>query len=279
MQPIALYAKRSFSWKKGILHGLAVIVVFMALGTIFAATGAFGDDAGKVGEQAGGQMVLAFLLAVAASYGFQTEKKGLGTVMLGLVGLLLVRQIFGFIQIARDKADSAPLTVAEKQRPALSGSQSRFCHPALGFSFPDPGPDFAVSEDLEEKLRSADTPANLNRWIWENSDTGERILVQVIKGVGRTESSFRDFTAGLKRGFTKNGRVSIQTESLQWNAVRGEFNLTASLANGVYVESRCLSRGPQGYRPPIAVCVQTIAGTGDPLRKIRAGLEVAACAG
>jgi hypothetical protein len=278
MQPIAFYAKRSFSWKKGILHGLAVIVVFMVLGMIFAATGAFGDDAGKIGEQAGGQMFLASLLAIVASYGFQTEKKGLGAVMLGLVGLLLVYQIVGFIRIARDQADSAPLTAAERQRPAPARSQTRLCHPALGFSFPDPGPSFGVSEALEERSGAADTPANLGQWMWENEDTGERILVQVIKGVGRTESSFRDFAAGLKRGFTKNGRASIETESLQWNAGRGEFNLTASAPNGAHVESRCLARGPQGYRPPIAVCVQTIVGTGDPLREIRAGLDVVACA-
>src|SRR6478609_4240784 len=78
MQPVAMIARPSFSWKKGLLHGVAVIAIFMFLGMIFAATGAFGDQSEKIGEAVGRQMVIAFLLAVAASYGFQTEKKALG---------------------------------------------------------------------------------------------------------------------------------------------------------------------------------------------------------
>jgi hypothetical protein len=279
MQPAAQFARPSFSWEKGLLHGLAVLVVFLVLGMIFAGAGAFGEESDKVAEAAGRQMALAALLAVAASYGFQTGKALLGLAMTVLVALLLAFQIVLFARIARSQADAGPMKAAEKEHPAREASRPRLCQTALGFSFPDPGEAFAPSPSLEEKLRTQGLPANAGLWMWTSSGTGERILVQAIKGIGWTESSFSSFTAGVKKGLAESGKVSLADERLHWTEGRGEYTVSGSLANGVHIQMRCLSRGQDGNRPPLAVCLQTFTGDGEALREVGAGLEVAACGG
>jgi hypothetical protein len=279
MQPVAFAARPSFSWKKGLLHGLAAVAVFLFVGMVFASVGAFGDQSGKIGEAAGRQMVIAFLLAVAASYGFQSGKTLLGLAMTVLVALLLAFQIFLFARIARQHAGASPMTAAEKEHPARETGRPRLCQSALGFSFPDPGGDFAPAPDLEARLQKPGFPANASQWVWTSSGTGERILVQAIKGVGRTEGDFNDFTAGVKNGLTSSGKVSLADERLHWTDGHGEYTVSGSFTNGVHLQMRCLSRGPEGGHPPLAVCLQTFTAGGEALREVEAGLEVAACGG
>jgi hypothetical protein len=276
MQPVAMIARPSFSWKKGLLHAVGVLAVFMFLGMIFAATGAFGNQSEKIGEAAGRQMVLAFLLAVAASYGFQTEKKALGLGMAALLMLLLAYQVVLFSRVARNTADSSPMTAAEQENPAREASRPRFCQSTLGFSFPVAGGNFVLS-GLEEKSPKAALPPNVSRWLWTSPVTGQRILVQAIKGIGRTEEDFTDFTRGLKKGLNESGKASLADEHQTWTNGRGEFTITGRFTNGVHLRMRCLSRGPAGDRPPLTVCLQTFTGTEDDLQDVGAGLELAPC--
>jgi hypothetical protein len=83
----------------------------------------------------------------------------------------------------------------------------------------------------------------------------------------------------VKEGFVESGKVSLADERLHWTDGHGEYTVSASHVNGVRIRMRCLSRGPAGDRPPLAVCLQTFTGDGEALREVEAGLEVAACGG
>ncbi len=277
MQSVAMMARPSFSWKKGLLHSVVVIAVFMLLGMIFAGFGAFGNQSDKIGEAAGEQLLLAFALAFAASYGFQTEKKVLGGLMLVLVTLLLAFQAHLFYRayrVARNIADSGPMTSSEKEYPAREATRPRICQSSLGFSFPDPG-DLSDPASAEDPARKSKPPANISRWMWMSG--GGRIIVQAIKGMGRTEGDFRTFTTGLKEGFEESGGATTADENLVWTDGRGDFTISANFLNGTHLHMRCLSRGPDGDRSPLTVCLQTFTGAEDGLRKVEAGLEVAPC--
>lgn len=279
MQRIAMVAARpSFSLAKGCLHGVAVIAVFMLVGMAFAATGAFGDQSDKAAEIAGQQLFVAFLLAIVASYGFQTGKKVLGGVMLGLVALLLSYQVFFFSRVARNVADATPMTAAEKKYPESGEDRPRLCQAALGFSFPNPPGAFGFSDSSRlDPAREPRLPANVSRWVWTSPGKGERIVVQAIKGVGRTEDGFRTFTAGLKQGLEENGVASMTGDRLRWMDGRGEFNVSGRSTNGTRLQTRCLSRGPAGSRSPLTVCIQTFTGAESDLQEVEAGLELAPC--
>jgi hypothetical protein len=170
------------------------------------------------------------------------------------------------------------MTAAERERPARDPRSPRLCQAALGFSFPDPGPPYAPDPAAEEKIQTKDTSGVSKTWMWKGSGAGA-IIVQAFKGTGGTEASFRDFAANVETGVTEAGRMSPVDKSLRWDG-GGELTLAAtSLANGVQVHVRCLSRDREGDRPPLAVCLQTFTRADDPLRAVRAGLSVSACGG
>src|SRR3982751_4916890 len=236
MQRIAMVAGPSFSWVKGAFHGLGVIAVFMLVGMGFAATGAFGNQADRTAEIAGQQIFVAFLLAIAASYGFQTEKKVLGGVMLGLVALLLAYQVLFFSRVARDVADVTPMTEAEKKNPEYEEDHPRLCQAALGFSFPTPHGSFGFYDSNRSDPQEPKLPANVSRWVLSRPGTGERIVVQAIKGIGRTEGGFRAFTTGLKQGLEEDGGASMTGDRVLWTDGRGEFNVSGRFTNGTRLQ-------------------------------------------
>jgi hypothetical protein len=276
MQRVVMIARPSFSLKKGFLHAVAASAVFMLVGMIFAFTGAFGNQIDRVGEAAGQQLALAFLLAFVASYGFQTEKRALGWIMLGLVVLLLAYHINFFVRITHDIADNRPMTAAERELPAREGSRPRLCQSALGFSFP--ASDFAVPYEPERK---PELPANVSQWQWMIPGTGKRILVQATQGVGRTEDGFRAFTAALKERLEYNNAM-LGNGRVLWTDGRGEFSVSGMGPNGWDLRIRCVSHGPAGDRPPLTVCLQIInAGMvindRNDLREVAEGLEAVPC--
>jgi len=281
MQRIAMVARPSFSLVKGAFHGVGVIAVFMLVGMAFAATGAFGNQADRTAEIAGQQIFVAFLLAIVASYGFQTGKKVLGGVMLGLVALLLSYQVFFFSRVARDVADATPMTEAEKKNPENPESEEdhpRLCQAALGFSFPSPPDAFGFYDSSQlGPHHEPRLPANVSRWVLSIPGKGERIVVQAIKGIGRTEGGFRAFTTGLKQGLEEDGGASMTGDRLLWTDGRGEFSVSGRFTNGTRLQMRCLSRGPAGSQSPLTICIQTFTGAESDLQEVETGLELAPC--
>jgi hypothetical protein len=278
VQRVVMMARPSFSLVKGFLHGMAATAVFMLLGMIFAAAGAFGNQLERVAETAGKQLPLAFLLAFAASYGFQTEKRALGRVMLGLWVLYLAYHFYFFVRFTHEIADSRPMTAAEGEAPTREASRPRLCQSALGFSFPEPASGVGVPEKPEHKVAP---PANVSEWQWRELETGKRILVQATKGAGRTEDGFRAFTAELKRRLQYSNAM-LGKDRLLWTDGRGEFTVSVSLPDGSDFKIRCVSHGPAGDRPPLTVCLRIsnpgmLVNDRNDLREVLEGLEAVPC--
>jgi hypothetical protein len=276
VKPMAMSKpEHDFFLGKALLHGLVAMIVFVGLGMAFAGAGAFGENPEKLAEAAGRQSGWAFLLALVASYGYQTGKRLLGNLMLFLVAGLFVFQLYTFVHVARSRTDvDTPFTAAEGLRPALAGSGGRLCQPVLALSFPAPGGGFAPSEALERQLDPKLHGVNLAQWIWEDPNTGERLILQVARGAGRDESTFRNFSAGVKKGIAKN--ATILEEDLRWSEGYGELNLS-SFVGAAQLNTRCLGRGPEDDAPSIAACVQTITSSGKGLQQVRKGLSLGPC--
>lgn len=266
---------RDFHVGRGLLHGVLGFLVFLVLAMAFTGTEPFGGSVEKLAEAAGKQAGWAFLLALGASYAFQTSRRTLGGLMLLVIVGLFVFQLYALARIAHARQDdNSPLTLTERQRPSPSGGPGRLCQPALAFSFPAPDRRFTpVAED-----------GNLNdpyltEWTWQHPGTGERLLVQAAKGAGRDERSFRAFAAGLKRDLGKDSAVQLGAEDLRWTEESGELTLSATWGDTGRIETRCLSRAAEGEAPPVVVCARTATQSADSLRQVRTGLSLAPCGG
>lgn len=277
MQPLAPQpARPPFSWKKGWLHAFAVAGLLVALSmTVFVLTSSRAIQV-RILSEVGEAAVWSIPLTLAASYAYQTRRKILGVAMLVLAAILALALARSLMQIKARFADDAPMTAAERERPARDARTPSLCQAALGFSFPDPGPRFAPDPATEGRIQAKDTVGISKTWMWKSSGAGA-ILAQAFKGMGGTEESFRDFAVNVETGTAAAGHMSPVKKSLHWDG-GGELTLTtASLENGVQVYVRCLTRGWEGDRPPLAVCLNTYTGKGDPLRAVRAGLSLAPC--
>lgn len=283
MQPLVQAERPSFSWRKGLLHAAAVAAQFVVLGRIALAFVPFQAIQVQILSTLVEWGFWATLLALAASYAWQTRRAILGGFVL-LLAVALVLGVLRSIRTAARSAGEAPLTAAERERPARDASHSRLCQAALGFSFPDPGPPYgpeaAAEAKLAAKLQTTGAPDTIKAWVWKGSGAGA-IIVEAFKGTGGTEAGFRQLAATVEAGITRTVRLSPQEKSFRWSSDGGELTFTGtSFDNRVQVHFRCLSRGREGSLPPLAVCLQTYTGKdGDPLRKVRDGLAVTACGG
>lgn len=268
---------RDFHVGRGLLHGVLGFAVFMALAMAFTGTEPFGGSLEKLAEAVARQAFWAFLLALGASYAFQTSRRTLGGLLLLVTVGLFVFQLYALTRIAQaqQNADS-PLTLTERSRPGVSSRSSRLCQPALAFSVPMPPPRF---------IPAADTggPGSLNdpyfaQWIWEDPRTKESLFVQATKTAGRDEASFRTFTGGFKGSLARrNPSIQVGPEDVRWTEQSGEYTTYFTLGEE-RMEVRCLSRKAEDEAPPILVCVQTTVRQGaDPLRQVRTGLSLAPC--
>jgi hypothetical protein len=276
MQPLAQSERPLFSWKKGALHAFAAAAALGVL-TLIAAAGLTPQASYQFGRAIARDLLWTFAFAFVATYGFQTRRKVLGWVMLILTVIVVGADGTILFQTAhRLTADNAPLTAAEKARPARDARQPRLCQAALGVSFPDPGKAFAPATALEERLRAQETDPKVAKWVWESSETENHIILRAMRGLG-TEQGFRDFAADFTGSLAKTPGVKMAGESLHWTGERGEYDLTADMENGIHLQSHCLARGRKGDLPPLTACLQTFTGEGDPLRDIRNGLDVRGC--
>jgi hypothetical protein len=268
---------RDFHLGRGLLHGILGFAVFLVLAMAFVGTEPFGGSVEKLAEAAGKQAAWAFLLGFLASYAFQTSRRTLGGLVLLVIVGLFVFQLYALARIAHARQDdNSPLTRTERDRPSFSNSPGRICQPALAFSFPAPDRRFAPAA-VKAEASSLNDPY-LTEWSWQQRATGERLLVRATKGAGRDESSFRAFTAGLKRDLGKDSSVLLGAEDFRWTEGSGEFTLSATQGATGHIETHCLSRMAEDETPPVVVCVQTaILQEPDSLRQVRTGLSLAPC--
>jgi hypothetical protein len=279
-----------FSVGKALLHVVLAVVLFIAVGVLFAVVTQT-RDAHALGEAAGKTLLWVVLAAFAASWAFQTEKGLLGFLFAGVILLIVCFQIADFVKINKTRGSGpaaegaaeaelslAPMTAEERRRPEtiITNDRARLCQPALGFSLPQPT-GFNPSPELETKLDAAIKnleEKNLGQWAFANSDTGQVLVIQVAKGIGNNESTFRSFTKGLRKGVEKNRGTQVEGENVDWTVDHGEYEMTARV-NGKGVALRCVSRG--GADSPLTVCVMTPTADGDPLENLRNGIRLSPC--
>lgn len=268
---------RDFHVGRGLLHGVLGFAVFLVLAMAFTGTEPFGGSVEKLAEAAGKQAVWAFLLALLASYAFQTSRRTLGGLMLLVMAGLFVFQLYALTRIAqaRQEADN-PLTLTERLRPGLSSRSGRLCQSALAFSFPAPPPRF-VPPAGPQRSGNLDG-AYHTQWIWEDPRTKELLLVQATKMVGSDEASFRDFTRFFKASVTRrHPNIVFGPEDARWTEPSGEYTTYFTLGED-RIEVRCLSRAAEDEKPPVLICVHTTVREGaDTLRQVRTGLSLAPC--
>lgn len=278
-----------FSVGKALLHVVLAVVLFIAVGVLFAVVTQT-RDAHALGEAAGKTLLWVVLAAFAASWAFQTEKGLLGLLFTGVILLIVCFQIADFVKINKTQGtgtagagaadENLPfeeLTAEEKRRPEtiITNDRARLCQPALGFSVPQPT-GFSPAPALETQLASGlkeYKDVNLGQWAFENSDTGLRIVIQAAKGIGKNESNFRAFTKGLRKGVEKTEGVRVDSENVDWTDGRGDYEMSAQV-NGNGIILHCVSRGGDDS---LTVCVTTPTGGGDPLQSQRNGIRLSPC--
>ena len=277
------------SWGKAGLHVLVACGALTAVAIVFAFLGAF-QNPEAAGEELGKVVVWVVLATLAASWALQTGKGALGMLLAAVVVALIGVEVFGFVRLARHPGGKAggdqdmalePLTPTEKVRPQIivADHEARLCHVTLDFSIPQPT-GFTPAEALEATLHNAASAASegatndkLGQWAFESPETHERVLLLAAKGIGKTEAGFRGFTAGLKSGIQKEGKILVEDDAAQWTNGRGEYTLGGTAGGRVHVDLRCLSR----ETPPLVVCVETVALTNAALSRQRNGLRLLPC--
>ncbi len=271
--------ERDFHIGRGLLHGVLGFAVSTALAMSFTGTEPFGGSMEKLAEAAAKQAAWFFLLALLASYAFQTSRRTLGSLLLMVMVGLFVFQLFSLTRIAHARQDEeSPLTLTERRPPSPAGRGDRFCQPALAFSFPTPDRRFRPVED--EKGPGNQNDPFFAQWTWKDPRTQETLLVRATKVAGRDEASFRTFTDGFRGSLTRrHPNALVGPEDVRWTEQSGEYT-TYFTQGEERTEVRCLSRMAEGETPPVVVCTETTAVPGtDPLRQVRTGLSLGPCGG
>lgn len=271
--------ERDFHLGRGLLHGVLGFAVSTVLAMSFTGTEPFGGSMNKLAEAAARQAIWFFLLALFASYAFQTSRRTLGSLLLMVMVGLFVFQLFALTRIARAHQDEeSPLTLTERWTPSAAGRGDRFCQPALAFSFPAPDRRFQPVQD--QKGRGSLNDPFFAEWTWKDPRTQELLLVEATKIAGRDEASFRGFTGGFQdRLLRRNPNILLGAQDTRWTEQGGEYTTSFTLGQDK-METRCLSRMAEGETPPVLVCVQTSVLQGsDNLRRVRTGLSLGPCGG
>ena len=115
---------------------------------------------------------------------------------------------------------------------SVSRSSSRVCHPALGFSFPDPGLRFVTDFEAQQALNLAQSASGqrLHAWVLTDLEQGARIVVEVVKGLGGSDTSIRSCSGETVIGFkAKAGTASSAGSTMR--IASGARRLRISLRN------------------------------------------------
>lgn len=265
-----------FSVGKALLHALVPVVLLFVAGVAAAASGLFPSAEGA-GQVVGFASVFLFPAAFAASWLFQTERRGCGAAvaaLLALVVVVLAAGMFTFPLLLR----LAPggLTEAEREFPEIywTPDGQRYRHPAFGFSLPAPSGRFQEAPAVAEQMRTGLAGIGGYAWAWEDSSTGERIMVVLAKGAGGSRADFDDFTRGMKNEIAGGDDFEVVRDELRWDDGGGDYLLQTLVQETVHFDSRCISGRASRHRPYVA-CAMTVSGAPTWSRRFLAGLEPA----
>jgi hypothetical protein len=186
--------------KHGCLAALAVCLV----GAVLGGLGVF-PNAEKAGEATGAMAMWLFLSVVAASAAFQLGVRwaGIGCSVLATVIGLAVVGLWVFAIVLKPEKP-VQLTAEEQGSLTLSSDRTRLCSVPLGFSLPVPDPDaFAPVPTIQARLNELLAAQNGFGWVYVEDNSGERVIVLLTKGLGRSEATFRGFAKGVGESFGK----------------------------------------------------------------------------
>ncbi|HEV2669949.1 MAG TPA: hypothetical protein VGU74_02570 [Gemmatimonadales bacterium] len=166
----------------------------------------------------------------------------------------------------------ADTRVTDAERHGLQVTKDSLRHAAFGFALPLPSPDFIPSPELQRKMDSAfaKTPSMVS-WVFQDTQTGAAITIIVAKLTRVSETGFRAFVTGARRGFKVSKFLS---DTVSWQGESGEYRLDLLHPAGVYISMRCVP----GHRPSaggLIVCVQATTVRLHELESVTTGLKVA----
>lgn len=267
-------ARRPFSWGKAVLHALAPVVLMAAAGLV-AAIAELVPSAAAAGELVGGAAFFLFPAGFAASWLFQTGRRGCGAALaipIALGVLAVGGGLLAFPWVMRLAAGG--LTAAERDFPEIywaAGGQ-RYRHPAFGFSLPAPSGRFQEAPALAEQLRAGLAAIGAWAWAWEDASTGERIMLTLVKGPGSEQEDFEDYCRGMTSAVAGEEGVAVRNDEVRWNDGRGDYLLRTVIRGQVHYDTRCIS-GPVDGGDSYVACVMTVAGDPEWPRRLLAGFE------
>jgi hypothetical protein len=236
-----------FSWKRAMKHAFLLALLLTMGGMILALVS---QDATKAGEVTARIVRWVFPLVLLASYCYQTSKR----IPLVLVSVLIATLVaLSPALVARAKWQG---TISMEDRQPLRRAEGAYCHDGLGFSLPDPGEKFEIDPSTQEEVNAIlSKEEGLFAWVLGNSDTGERIVVHLAKGVPGRDQAVREFIEAMKNRLSENLGVSPDVDQLRLVGEHWTYDFGATLSNGVKADLHCLWNSPD--QAPAVVCVQT----------------------
>ncbi len=253
---------------------LASLAVFL-LGVLLGGAGVFTNPE-KVGQVTGAMILWVFLAVLASSWAYQRGRRLMAGVVAALA-ILLVPGIAALWTVAALNGGEqiVPLSAAEQNSLKPSPDGARLCSSQLGFSFPAPGP-LTTAPAVQAQLNAALLQQHMYSWAFENSATGERLIVYATKGIGAKEASFRGFTRGFSKSISQQSKFIPGDRRFSWSPSMGEYQLSLSSPDGA-LDFRCLATSSSGHLPALIVCAQTVAASSQALAALRNGLKLNGC--
>jgi hypothetical protein len=257
---------REFSWAVAFVHSILLcgLIAVFGIGLTVIQLIPEIDVVGPLWRLA----ALLFLLGLGVSRGFQLGKGAVLLSSLGAIVLLLgvVVYLMRTIQLPSLDASFRPQELREMEvRPP------RICHPALGVSFPEPGPSFHPNPEFQKQL-NRDVKRPSVHHIWAFSGREGLVIAHVAKGVGQSPISLKVFARGLRKSALKppegppksledtlQQKARVVTERYSEVEGRPAYHLAVDYPKGAQMDVRCLASGPD-REPPIIFCLE---GGGD----------------
>jgi hypothetical protein len=232
-------ARPAFSWKRGILHALLFLGVVVAAGAV-AAVVARPVEPYRFGQGVGRLAAFAGLLGLGFSWLLQSGRRRLAWLVVA-AAVALVAGLAVFLLVAAPAAvRPAPLTPQETAAlvPVADGDGQRLLHPALGFSFPHPGPGYAElgEAELRELRKGMGDPA-LHAWGWFDADQGAVLVVGLLKDV-RASRDLEAFQSGLEGALRGSAGAKVEEDRVEASGDSGRATLRGVLPDGTFLAAR-----------------------------------------
>jgi hypothetical protein len=247
----------TFSWGLAVFHTILLCGLVAVFGFGLVAIHLIPEFAIGPYWRLGG---FVFLLGLGVSRSFQLGK---GAALLGyLAALVLLLGTIVYLMRTIQLPSSSEVAFSPQELQEMTVQPPRICHPALGVSFPEPGPSFQPAPETQKRLNRALKRPSLHH-VWAFGGSEGLVVAQVVKGVGHNPVSLRVFAGALRKSALKL-KAQVQNERFSEVEGRPAYHLAVDYPNGAQVDVRCLASGPDrpggpggpGEKPPLIFCLE-----------------------